>query len=185
METHEPTSAAEAWKITCHEAGHAVVAVCLGIHFIFVENNGGVHDKVEVGVTPLDLTPNGKPSGGTQDLLLRWQQFYAGGAAAELLLFSKLREEYDHFAYGEDRRLHGEYERLRGKNRADAWDQDVRSAMKVLERASIQSLQEVARELGKEKKLDEDKVYDLLGRVRHVHLRIRQSRRVSRKKPPS
>jgi hypothetical protein len=151
METPAPIRPDDAWKIACHEAGHAVVAVRLGVPFNYAENGGGTNDIVDVGVAPLEAS---RPRPEVE--LSNWQKFYAGGAAAELLLFGKLREEHEFLAYSRDRHLHGEYERLRGINRTDGWDQDVKSAMSILDGESILK---VATELNMRKKISEEEVY--------------------------
>ena len=81
METSLPEqfTPEEAWQITCHEAGHAVVGVRHQIVFLHVERGDGECGQVPVGVGPIENPTRT----WTQDELSRWQQFYAGGAAAE------------------------------------------------------------------------------------------------------
>ena len=86
-EPRQPTHE-EAWKITCHEAGHAVAGVRLNVPFTHVERGDGEHGAVPVGVGPVDAPDHD----WTDDEISRWQQFYAAGAAAEKLLFGEYRE---------------------------------------------------------------------------------------------
>jgi len=142
----------EAWQITCHEAGHAVVGVRHQINFLHVERGDGEHGEVPVGVGPIE-----NPSRNwTQDEISRWQQFYTAGAAAEQLLFGAYRE----YGSSHDRCLHDVLEKRWRPNRCGGWDQDIQSAMKLLDRESIVN---VAKELDRQKKLTDEQVYELLG----------------------
>jgi hypothetical protein len=141
----------KAWQITCHEAGHAIVGVRLEIPFLHVERGDGEHGEVPVGVGP-----NEEPrSDWTLEEIARWQQFYAAGAAAERLLFGAYRE----YGARRDRHLHELLERQWRPGRAGGWDQDIRCAMELLDRASVEK---VARELDRQRRLSDEQVYELL-----------------------
>jgi hypothetical protein len=142
----------EAWQITCHEAGHAVVAVRHQIPFECVERGDGEHGEVQVDLCPLD-----DPSKNwTKDEIRNWLQFYVAGAAAELLLFGRYRE----YASSRDRILHDQIEKQWSSNRETGWEKDIQSAMEVLDRESVER---VAKELDSQKKLTDEQVYKLLG----------------------
>lgn len=142
----------EHWQITCHEAGHAIVAVRLQISFLYVERGGGEQGEVCVGGGPIEIPEND----WTQDEISQWQQFYAAGAAGELLLFGKYRE----YGSRHDRVLHTKLEERRSSDRNCGWALDVQCAVKVLDRESVEV---VAKELDKRKKLTEEQVCRLLG----------------------
>jgi hypothetical protein len=154
MEPHEPREITreEAWQITCHEAGHAIVGVRLQIPFLHVERGDGEQGEVEVGACPYEC-PDGD---WTQDEISRWQTFYAGGAAAEKLMFDSHRE----YGSRRDEFLHSELEKRRLPVRSDGWDRDIQSAMALIDRESVQK---VASELDRRKKLTEEQAYELLG----------------------
>ena len=142
----------EAWQITCHEAGHAVVGVRLQVPFEYVERGEDEHGEVPIAVGPIE-----NPSGNwTRDEISEWQRFYAGGAGAEQLLFGSYRE----YACSRDKYLHAVLEKQWQPNRRRGWEQDVQSAMKLLDR---QSVEKVAKELELQRKLSDDQVYQLLG----------------------
>lgn len=142
----------EAWKITCHESGHAVVAVRLHVPFEYVERGDGEYGKVEIGVGPIENPTRNRPL----DEISRWQQFYTAGAATEQLLFGSFREH----ASCRDRYLHDVLEKRWRPNRYGGWDQDIQFAMKLLDRESVEK---VAKELDRSKRLSEEEVYKLLG----------------------
>ncbi len=146
-------TAEEAWQITCHEAGHAVMGVRHQIAFLHVERGDGEHGEVPVGVGPLEDDPS---RNRTQDEISRWQQFYAAGAAAEMLLFGGYRD----YGSRSDRYLHDLLEKRRSPNRNGGWEQDIQSAMKVLDRESVEK---IAKELDRHKNLSVEQVYELLG----------------------
>jgi len=75
----------EAWQITCHEAGHAVVAVRFVFNFHYVERGEGEHGKMEPCGCPL----NHRELNWPLTAISQWQQWYAAGVAAEWLLFGK------------------------------------------------------------------------------------------------
>jgi ATP-dependent Zn protease len=143
----------ESHRVLYHEAGHAVVAVRHQIPFLHVERMEGDNGKVEVGVVgPLE-SPDRAHS---QEEIAGWQRFYAAGAAAERLFFG----EYRDYGTKADRALHDRLEKLRSIQRDRAWDVDIQSAMKVLDRKSVQKIAEA---LGQDIKLGEEQVHDLLG----------------------
>jgi len=142
----------EQWQITCHEAGHAVVGARRQIPFLRVERGDGEYGEVPVGVGPIE-NPDGS---WTEDEISRWQQFFAAGAAAEQLLFGTYRE----YASRRDRSFHDVLERRWRANRCSGWDQDIQSAMELLD---CESVEKVARELDRHGKLSDEQVYELLG----------------------
>jgi hypothetical protein len=144
----------EAWQITCHEAGHAVVAVRLNIPILHVERGDAEHGEVPPGVGPID-SPN---HNWTVDKVSQWQLFYAAGAAAEKLLFGNYRE----YAARGDRSRHAQLEKRWCPNRSKGWDQDIQAAIEILDRGSIEK---VAKELDQRGKLSEEDVYQLLDRI--------------------
>jgi hypothetical protein len=128
------------------------VAVRLQIPFLHVERGDGDYGEVAVGVGPIE-----NPTGNwTQDEISRWQQCYAAGAAAEQLLFGAYRQ----YASRQDRDRHDVLERTWSQSRRGGWERDVQSAMKLLDRESVEK---VAKELDQRQKLSEDEVYELLG----------------------
>jgi hypothetical protein len=138
----------EAWQITCHEAGHVVLAARHRIPFSHAERGDGDTGEVSVNVGPGE-----KPN---QDEIRRWQQFYAGGAAAEKLLFGSYFENGSR----NDRALHEELEGKRCPRRTGGWDQDVLDAANDLDRESVER---IAKELGQRGRLGDEEVYELLG----------------------
>jgi hypothetical protein len=121
-----------AWRITRHEAGHAVVAVALKIPFTYVERGDGEFGLTEVGENnPIDDS-NGN---WTEEDISRWQQFYAAGAAAERLLYGR----YRHYAASKDKAYHEKLEkRWRRVGRRNGWKRDIASAMQFLDSESIE-----------------------------------------------
>ncbi len=154
MDTPEPRqlTSEEAWKITCHEAGHAVVAVRHQLPIEYAERGDGESGKVELSLTLFD----DEDRDWSWEEIAQYQQFYAGGAAAEWLLFGTYRE----YACGRDRAIHRAVEERWHPCRAGGWDEDVRSAMKVLDRESVEK---VARALERHSRLDDEHLYELLG----------------------
>jgi hypothetical protein len=142
----------EAWQISCHEAGHAVLGVRLQIPFLRVERGDGEYGEVPVGVGPIEA-PEGNWG---QDDISRWQLFYAAGAAAEQLLFDGYRD----YASRRDRSLHEALESRRRQKRIKGWDEDIQSAMPILDEESVEK---VAKELDRQRRLSELQVYRLLG----------------------
>ncbi len=142
----------EAWQITCHEAGHAVTGVRLRFAFLRVERGDGEYGRVDVGVGPIEA-----PTGNwTEVEISRWQLFYAGGAAAERMLFGDHRQ----YACRHDHGLHDRLEKHRHQSRNDAWERDIQSAVVLLDRESVEK---VAKELDRSGTLSGEQVYQLLG----------------------
>ncbi len=154
METTASKLAApdEGHRVLYHEAGHAVVAVRLQIPFCHVERMEGENGEVSVGAGRLE-SPDRAHS---QDEISRWQLFYAAGAAAEGLFFG----EYQDYGTKVDRALHERLEKLGSVQRNRAWDLDIQSALKVLDREAVQKIAEA---LGQHGKLGDEQVHDLLG----------------------
>jgi hypothetical protein len=142
----------ESWKISCHEAGHAVVAVKLDVILDYVERGDPRDDRAQ---PVLDLL-NALPHEQTPDRISRYQRFYAGGAAAEVVLFGAYRLP----ACAEDRRLHRKLEELRDEHRSDAWDLDVQEAVGLLDKNSVEV---VAKALHPRGKLIHERVCELIG----------------------
>jgi len=172
-EAPEPITTREAWAITCHEAGHAAVAVHFRILFTHVERDGLYYGLVDAVARPLEFAPNGERRGGTPDEVSQLQLYFAGGAAAERLLFGKRRGRYTNGVdpNGIDKRRHGECEELLGNNRCDGWEKDILSAMKVLA-GDLESVLKIATELDRKttkgsdrrERLTDAEVYNFLGR---------------------
>jgi hypothetical protein len=141
----------ESNRVLYHEAGHAVAAVRHQLPFRQVRRIDGENGEVSVGVGPLE-SPDRSHS---QEEISRWELFYAAGAAAERLFFGDYRE------YGTklDRALYDKLEKLRRVQRTSAWEMDIQSAMKTLDR---QSVEKIAEALGQHGKLSEEQVHDLL-----------------------
>ena len=98
----------EQWQITCHEAGHAIVAVRHRILFDYVERGEGEHGLVKLTIDPL-----GPNNGLDESQLLQYQEFYAGGAAAERLLFNTDRD----YALRVDKCCHNKLEQQMNRHR--------------------------------------------------------------------
>jgi len=149
-EAPEPITTREAWEMTCHEAGHAAVAVHFGISFTHVERDGLYYGLVDAVARPLEFAPNGEWRGGTPDEVSQLHLYFAGGEAAEQLLFGKLRGKNADGTgpYGIDKGRHGECEELLCNNRCDGWEKDIQSAMKVLA-GDLESVLKIATELGR------------------------------------
>jgi len=172
-EAPEPITKDEAWRITCHEAGHAFMAVYGEILFTHVERDGLYYGLVNAVAGPLEFAPNGERRGGTPDEISRWQRYYAGGAAAEQLLFGELRGKNADGTdpYGFDKGRHRQCEELLGNNRCDGWEQDIQSAKQSLAE-NRDSLMKIATALhgkltigsDRRERLTDDEVYNLLGR---------------------
>jgi hypothetical protein len=143
----------EDWQITCHEAGHATLAVRYCISFVEVKRGDGEFGELEASGCPLDHPGRSWP----QDVISRWQHFYAAGAAAEQLMFGSFRP----YAASRDLFLHGRLEELRPECRQNAWNQDIKAALKVLDRDSVEK---VAKALACDRKLSDEQVYALFDR---------------------
>jgi hypothetical protein len=149
----------EDWKITCHEAGHAVVGIHCKIPVDYVIRGQGEEGRVDTGVGPIE-NPD-KPR--SQDDIAHWQLFYAAGAAAEVLLFDGYREE----AASRDRLNHSKLEKRRHNERHNGWVQDIQEAVKILDCESVLKITQAlhqARELNGVAKLRGIEVCEILGR---------------------
>ena len=118
---------------------------------MYVVDNGDTSGEVVMGVTPLDDEGDWESS----DDMRRWQQFYAAGAASEVLLFG----EYSPHSSSSDRQNHDAYEMRSHAIRSDGWDQDISATLAVLDRESVEL---VARELAERTRLEEEQVYEIL-----------------------
>jgi hypothetical protein len=142
----------EEWRITCHEAGHAIVAVRCQVPLLFIKRGKGEHGIAEVGGGPLE-----NPSGHwSENEISHWQLFHAGGAAAEMILFRDYRKD----ACTVDMAKHNELERMWRPGRVNGWESDIESAMKILDRESIEK---VARKLEQKRQLKDKEVCSILG----------------------
>jgi hypothetical protein len=141
----------EAWAITCHESGHAVVGVQFNLLIDYIERGEGEHGIVEACYGPIS-----QPEDHWESTEIRhWQLFYAAGAAAEELLFGSHRD------YGAvlDKRFH---KILQDRFQTPGWEKDVQGAKVLL---SQESIKRIAVVLDKEKRLSGDRVYWLLGKA--------------------
>lgn len=142
----------EHWQITCHEAGHAIVAVMYGIPFLHVERGEGEYGVVELGTNPID-----DPGGNwNESRLLHLQEFYAGGAAAEVLLFG----DYRFYAVTHDKTCHEELKKKLNRCHCRGFEEDVESIANSLDRNAVEK---VAKELDKRHRLtieDVSKIID-------------------------
>jgi len=145
-------TAEEDWQITCHEAGHAVQAVKHHFFFEYVQRGEGEHGELKPCECPLDYPDRC----WSEDMLSKWQQFYAGGAAAELLVPGRYRPH----GLKRDMLLHGNLEAMRQQRRHDAWAKDIHAALQVMD---LESIEKVAQKLAEEKKLTDEQVYALFG----------------------
>jgi hypothetical protein len=142
---------AEAWQITLHEAGHAVAAVRLDFNVEFVERGDGEHGETRAIGCPLDHPDRQGPL----EAIRQWQQFYAAGAASELLIIGSYRE----YASARHMFLHGKLENRRTHVRANGgWSEDIEAVIKILDRESILK---VARKLHPKGWLDDEQLYGL------------------------
>jgi hypothetical protein len=142
----------ESWLITCHEASHAIVAAKLDVLFEYVERGDD-----DTGQLKPVFSPNDERHAWTLEVIRRSQLMYAAGAASDLKFFQAERER----ACSEDRRLHEELEKMSGELRVDGWRQDIRKAMEYLDKETVEK---VARALDKHKKLNDERVYRLIGK---------------------
>ena len=74
-------------RVAVHDAGHAIIAVKLGILFDHVKLGPGPED----GEVPPTFSPFDKESRPAPDDIPKWRSFYAGGAAAEHIAFDSIR----------------------------------------------------------------------------------------------
>jgi hypothetical protein len=138
-------------KITCHEAGHAIVAVLHEITFDYVERGNSEEGQVEVGSNPI----NDMDDGWSNDALRQWQHFYAAGAAAERILFQNERQH----ALKQDKHLHEKLEQRLNQHRAHGFEEDIQAAMKLLDACLIDK---VAKELATKRHVTYDEVAKLI-----------------------
>ena len=147
-----PIAPDEAWKITCHEAGHAIFAVRHGIIFESVKRGTGEHGIVKLCANPID---NPEEQWSPRELQV-WQEFYAAGAAAERLLFDTDR----YYALRSDISNHAVLERRLNRERASGFEEDVQSATRQLDSCSIEV---VARELQSKTDMTFEEVAAVIG----------------------
>lgn len=74
-------------RVAVHEAGHAIIAVKLGVLFEYAELGPGPEDGQ---VSPI-FSPFDKDSRPDSADIPKWRLFYAGGAAAEYIAFNSIR----------------------------------------------------------------------------------------------
>lgn len=108
------------WRICCHEAGHAVVAIKLQIPLEQITRGEGTNGEVEPIHDPSDNCD--------QKTRARYQLFYAAGAAAERIVFGTERRTFDELVdpLEGDRKQH---ERLESQERQNAFGIDVEEAI--------------------------------------------------------
>jgi hypothetical protein len=139
------------WRVAVHESGHAIAAVKFGFIFQQVEVGPNEHGEVDVQFSPLDR----KHSDASQEELMRWQIFYAAGAAAEHLVFDEIREH----GIRKDRADHCRVnEMLVG--RESTFEDSVQKAIQLLDSKLLQS---VAKELHKSSRLSIEEMHSLVG----------------------
>jgi hypothetical protein len=133
------------WRICCHEAGHAIVAVKLAIMLERIARGEGTKGVVEPFHDPDCNEPHDRAS---------FQLFYAGGAASERLVFGTEARTFDYIAdpLEDDKKKH---RGLECRGRPNAFEADVDEAMLLLggDKAK-KTIEEVANLLGQRR--DED-----------------------------
>lgn len=145
----------EDWKIACHEAGHAVFAITQRMREMWVE--WAKVGENEYGEIQLVATPHDSPDDDwTANQLVRYQLYYAAGAAAEQHLFQQHRLH----AIVCDFKLHKELESLLKRNRPTGFDDDIEAAMQSLDPDSVRT---VAQNLFESKLLTGEQVAGLIG----------------------
>jgi hypothetical protein len=142
----------DAWRISCHEAGHAIVAVRLLLPFDSVERGLGDQGFVD-GSNPID---DDEDQCWPNDCLRKYQCFYAAGAAAEKLLFELWREP----ALRVDRKHHALIEQRLNQHRTSGFDEDIQAAARLLKACEVES---VAKQLAQKRKLTFAEVAELIG----------------------
>jgi hypothetical protein len=150
-EPRQPTPE-ECWQISCHEAGHAIVAVRLGIIFEYVERGEGEHGVVELIANPID----NPEIDWDKSTLQQFQVFYAGGGAAERLFSDSGRE----YALKGDRCCHEKLEQQLKQHRSEGFEEDITFAIEILDRCAVEK---VAKELDKGGRLAFDDVAAIIG----------------------
>jgi hypothetical protein len=140
------------WKIACHEAGHAIVAVRHRIAFTSAEVGPSDHGMVAPALNPVD----DEEHEWSEDAVNRYQQFYAAGAAAERLLFNDERKQ----ALKLDKNCHERIERRRLQPRACGFEDDIRAAMALFDLISVRT---VARKLQAQRVLTVEDVCMAMG----------------------
>ena len=149
---HRDITKQEHWRITCHEAGHAVFAVRCGIVFLYIERGAGEHALLELAINPVDEPDHN----WSRSDILKWQEFYAAGAAAERLLFNDDRA----YALRCDKCNHAKLETRLKRFRSRGFDEDLKSAMTHLDGDAIEK---VATELEKRMRLEFEDVSTIIG----------------------
>jgi hypothetical protein len=139
-------------RITCNEAGHAIVAVYKKIPFTRVwrgrEEDGGVC----LGVNPVD---NWKLA-WMEPRIREYQEFYAAGAAAERIMFKKDREG----VVAIDKGNHGKLDRRLNRTRKDGFEEDIQAAMRLLDRRLIER---VVKQLDAKAEMTFEEVAEIIG----------------------
>ena len=124
----------DAWRIACHEAGHAIHAV----------QNGLIFEHVEVGVNehgvvvPIGGPLNDPDTPYTNEQLLCWQTFYAAGAAAEHVLFCEIRSH----AIRGDIENHEKLNQRLPEDTRSSFDSRVDEAARLLDGSIVQRVAE-------------------------------------------
>jgi hypothetical protein len=126
----------EDWRITCHEAGHAIVACRLGLLFERISRGDGDRGSVTVGVDNPRENPNREWS---VIEISNWQKFYAGGAAAERVMFGSHRE----YGSKSDFIIHTDLENKWRQRPFGGWEQDIQESMTILDKNSIENVANV------------------------------------------
>ena len=135
-----------------HEAGHAVMAVYHNIVFESVVLRSDGRGALDIRFGPLD--EDGECYSGMID---QWQELYAAGAAAELLVFGDYQRKRSRVDEGLHRQLQARF----SPGRSPEWERDVNRARHTLCRCDVET---IAVALDQRESLTEDEVWVLLGR---------------------
>ncbi|WP_199169866.1 hypothetical protein [Rhodopirellula bahusiensis] len=150
------------WRICCHEAGHAVVAVKLRIPVNKITRGEGTFGEVQ----PIhDASDN-----CDQKSLVRYQLFYAAGAAAERIVFGTEKRTFDELVdpLEGDRQQH---EQLESHERLNAFGIDIEETIacfggedgkKIIERVAA-LLKERRDKDGRKGQITQEEVAEIIG----------------------
>lgn len=138
-------------RILYHEAGHAVMAVCHNIPFESVVIESGGCGEVDIRLGPLDEAIEDQ----LVSKIIQWQEMYAAGAAAEMLVYGDHHETLSR----RDKELYGQLQARFRPGKPPRWEEDVNHARRVLKRCDIET---VGNALNERNKLSEEEVWKLL-----------------------
>jgi hypothetical protein len=111
------------WRICCHEAGHAIVAIKLDIPLEKITRGEGTKGEVEPIHDPNDNCD--------QKQWAKYQLFYAAGAAAERIVFGTEDRIFDYLVdpLEGDKQQH---KRLESRERPNAFETDIEKTVSFL-----------------------------------------------------